>query len=617
VRLTIGARLMLCGACIVLIPFTLMGFVIYRQARQGIAVLVDNQLSCITRSMADYTQNKMEGDLRTGLALAGSATLVDAVEAVNLGGPRAGKTASDLSAWLASLVATDEYGKAYSAINVLGMNGSVLSSSLPGFIGMNLADRDYFKASLQGKTFISDILVNRLTNEPTVAISAPIPGRNGRPAGSCSLLVRTSALTEEMAKFVLGKTGFIWVVDADGLIVLHPDPAIAMKENIARLPGVEAVAKKVLAGESGNDSYTYKGAPKRCSHASVKLLGWTIISSMPESEFFATATRVRDLILVVGFAASALALLALFFLSRSISLPVKRSAGLAEAIAGGDLTHVVEKGILAKRDELGDLGRALDSMSRGLIRIATDIHSATAIVAEGSEEMSSSSQSMSQGATEQAAGAEEVSSSIEEMTATIRQNSDNATATESIASKAVTDAVQGSEAVTRCVDAMNEIAGKIGIIEEIARQTNLLALNAAIEAARAGESGKGFAVVASEVRKLAERSQVAASEITILARSSVELSRDAGRIIAAIVPDIRKTAGLVQEIAAASREQSAGVGQIGKAIVQLDSVIQQNASASEEMAAMSEELSSQSQRLATTIDFFKLPGHAASRLPSA
>ena len=213
---------------------------------------------------------------------------------------------------------------------------------------------------------------------------------------------------------------------------------------------------------------------------------------------------------------------------------------------------------------------------------------------------------MSQGATEQAASAEEVSSSVEEMAATIRQNSDNAAATEGIASKAVKDAEEGSEAVSKAVAAMKNIAEKTSIISEIARQTNMLALNAAIEAARAGESGKGFAVVASEVRKLAERSQNAAGEITELSGSTVALAQDAGKIIAEIVPDIRKTSELVREIAAASREQSVGVDQIGKAMVQLDTVIQTNASASEEMASMSEEFSGQAQQLADTIGFFKM-----------
>ncbi|KKL21754.1 hypothetical protein LCGC14_2442270, partial [marine sediment metagenome] len=190
----------------------------------------------------------------------------------------------------------------------------------------------------------------------------------------------------------------------------------------------------------------------------------------------------------------------------------------------------------------------------------------------------------------------------------IKQNSDNALQTEKISQKASQDAQEGGQAVTEAVNAMNDIAKKISIIEEIARQTNLLALNAAIEAARAGEHGKGFAVVASEVRKLAERSQSAAGEISELSSSSVEVAERAGELITQLVPDIQKTADLVQEISAASAEQTSGAEQINKAIAQLDQVIQQNASASEEMAATSEELNSQADQLQSTISFFKTNG---------
>jgi methyl-accepting chemotaxis protein len=220
--------------------------------------------------------------------------------------------------------------------------------------------------------------------------------------------------------------------------------------------------------------------------------------------------------------------------------------------------------------------------------------------------MSMSAQSISQGATEQAAGAEEVSSSVEEMSSSIRQNTDNAATTESMSRKAAEDGARGGVAVANTVRAMGEIAGKIGIVEEIARQTNLLALNAAIEAARAGEAGKGFAVVASEVRKLAERSQSAAAEISKLSASSVQIAHEAGKLLDGIVPDVRKTAELVQEISASSREQASGVDQIAKAVVQLDQVIQQNASASEEMASMAEELSGQAGTLNELVAVFKL-----------
>ncbi len=288
---------------------------------------------------------------------------------------------------------------------------------------------------------------------------------------------------------------------------------------------------------------------------------------------------------------------------------LKGITGKAREVATGNL--MIE---LKKRSPEDELMESLQNMVDKLKEVAMEVQSAADNVASGSQQLASSAQEMSQGATEQAASAEEASSSIEEMSSNIRQNADNALQTEKIAIKSSTDAQEGGKAVMQTVSAMKEIAGKISIIEEIARQTNLLALNAAIEAARAGEHGKGFAVVASEVRKLAERSQKAAGEISQLSSASVEVAERAGDMLTKMLPDIQKTAELVQEISAASKEQDTGAEQINKAIQQLDQVIQQNAGASEEMSSTAEELSSQAEQLQSIIAFFKVDTHGASGL---
>ncbi len=273
----------------------------------------------------------------------------------------------------------------------------------------------------------------------------------------------------------------------------------------------------------------------------------------------------------------------------------------AKQVARGNL--MVE---MKKRSENDELMESLGSMVEKLREVVMEVQSAADNVAAGGQQMSATAQQMSQGASEQAASAEEVSSSMEEMASSIRQNTDNALQTEKIAVKSAADAREGGKAVAETVAAMKEIATKISIIEEIARQTNLLALNAAIEAARAGEHGKGFAVVASEVRKLAERSHTAAGEIGQLSTTSVAVAEQAGEMLDRMLPEIQRTAELVQEIAASSREQDSGADQINKAIHQLDQVIQQNASASEQMASTTEELSSQAEQLKATIAFFTL-----------
>ncbi|QAZ68017.1 methyl-accepting chemotaxis protein [Solidesulfovibrio carbinolicus] len=298
------------------------------------------------------------------------------------------------------------------------------------------------------------------------------------------------------------------------------------------------------------------------------------------------------------------------FLTKAITGPVVKGVEFAKAMAEGDFTRLLD---IDQKDEMGILAASLNEMVGKLREVVAEVQSASENVASGSEELSASAQSMSQGATEQAASVEEISSSMEEMSSNIKQNAENAQQTQSIAVKAAQDAREGGEAVVSAVAAMKNIAEKISIIEEIARQTNLLALNAAIEAARAGEHGKGFAVVAAEVRKLAERSGSAAAEISELSSSSVQVAERAGSMLTKMVPDIQRTADLVQEIAAASQEQNSGADQINRAIQQLDQVVQQNASASEEMASTSEELSSQAEQLQSTMAFFRVDGATARR----
>ncbi len=346
--------------------------------------------------------------------------------------------------------------------------------------------------------------------------------------------------------------------------------------------------------------------------------------------------------IIFGLLASlAFAIAVSFVVVRSITRPLGTAVTLVNQVAEGDLTHTVtatstdELGLMLNsmnsmvsnlrsaanvaikisegdltvqpqaRSEKDALGQALVTMLSNLRNTVSQVTTAASNVASGSEEMSITAQQLSEGATEQAAAAEETTSSMEEMAASIQQNADNARQTDKIASKAAQDARTSGDAVNRTVGAMRQVAEKIGIIEEIARKTDLLALNAAVEAARAGEHGKGFAVVASEVRKLAERSQTAAGEISRLTTEGVQVAEGAGQMLDKLVPDIQKTAELLREISAASAEQSTGAAQVNKAIQQLDQVIQQNSSSSEEMAATAEELSSQAEVLQSSISFFK------------
>jgi methyl-accepting chemotaxis protein len=287
---------------------------------------------------------------------------------------------------------------------------------------------------------------------------------------------------------------------------------------------------------------------------------------------------------------------------------LRDTADLADRVADGDLT--VQPQPLSDKDTLG---LALERMVDRLRGVVADAITASNNVSAGSQELSAASEQISQGATEQAASAEEASASMEEMAANIKQNADNAAQTEKIARQSSADAEVSGQAVAQAVDAMQTIAEKITIVQEIARQTDLLALNAAVEAARAGEHGRGFAVVASEVRKLAERSQTAAAEISAVSSDTVKAAQSAGEMLTSLVPNIRKTAELVAEISAACREQDVGASQINEALQQLDKVTQQNADASDKMSATSEELAAQAEELQASIAYFRIEDGASSR----
>jgi methyl-accepting chemotaxis protein len=365
------------------------------------------------------------------------------------------------------------------------------------------------------------------------------------------------------------------------------------------------------------------------------------------------AAFAKMLMIGVILAVLLIAVVSATWIALSISRALARAVGLADAVAIGDLSQKIDN---VSDDEVGDLvkslnkmtanlnrtaavaneiahgnltveakrlsdadtlGMALERMVEKLRQIVAEALTAAQNVSAGSQELSASAEQLSQGATEQASSAEEASSSMEEMASNVKQNADNANQTEKIAAQSAKDAEASGAAVGRAVQAMQTIAEKITIVQEIARQTDLLALNAAVEAARAGEHGKGFAVVASEVRKLAERSQAAAAEIGTLSVETVKVAQEAGSMLSKLVPDIKKTAELVEEITSACREQDVGSAQINQAIQQLDKVGQQNASASEEVSSTSEELASQAEQLQSTISFFRIDEANRERVSAA
>ena len=369
------------------------------------------------------------------------------------------------------------------------------------------------------------------------------------------------------------------------------------------LDNVHAMAEKIEAAEDELDN-------------ELKLLLDEIIqfTQQAANKALEDERAAAMLLLILSVIALVVGVLIAYWITRSIMKQLGADPAevrvLAETIASGDLTMD-----LSAVDEKKRVGvyAAMINMQQKLIEVVQQIQGNSEQISSAATQVSATASSLSEATSEQAASVEETSASVEQMGASINQNSENAQITDKIASESATAAAEGGEAVEGTVKAMTQIAEKISIIEDIAYQTNMLALNAAIEAARAGEHGKGFAVVAAEVRKLAERSQVAASEISTLTSDSVKVAEKAGILLEKMVPDITRTAELVQEISAASEEQSSGVGQINSAMQQLDKVTQQNAAGSEELAATAEEMQAQSENLQQVITFFRLAADSAEK----
>ena len=424
-----------------------------------------------------------------------------------------------------------------------------------------------------------------------------------------------------------GESGYFWIDTSDGtnVVLLGRDSEGGNRIDLQDVLGNYLVRDIIEAGLSGGGYVDYyfpkseggEALPKRSYSAYFEPFDWIlgtgnyiddISSIVDEKRIEAMEDLRRSIYLSILFIIiSLLVVIAIsIILGRKISSPIIFASKITEKIARGDHSGSSDSRFANMKDEIGSLINSLSFMDNSLKGIVRQIINSSGIIAVSSNQLSSASSQLSQGATEQAASIEEISASIEQMNANIANNAVNAQETEKIARKASLDADESGKAVTLATTSLKQITDKISIIEEIARQTNLLALNAAIEAARAGEHGKGFAVVASEVRKLAERSQVAAGEILTISSETVTAADNASQMLEQLVPDIQKTAELVQEISAATTEQASGIDQVNSAITQMDSVVQQNASASEEVAATADTLVNQANDQKDTVAFFKV-----------
>jgi methyl-accepting chemotaxis protein len=460
-----------------------------------------------------------------------------------------------------------DIGNDYETIFIADATGAIRADGVGGgYIGINIGDRDYFKAAKAGQANVASPVKSKKTGMPVSVICTPLRGKDNEFLGILAAALKIDFLDKETSARI-GKTGYSFLVDKTGMILGHPQKELIFELNIKNVKGMEGIAEKMLSLQSGCANYEFQGKSKVAGFAPIALTGWSVGVTQDADEFLAPADSIRDMILLVGIGFLLLTLLGIFRFTRTISKPV-------------------------------------EEVTRGLTEGADQ-------VASGSVQVSSASQSLAEGATEQAAELEEISASLEQMSSMTKKNAENACQAQSMiteADKIVEDVNQHmgqmAQAIAEITKSSEETGKIIKSIDEVSFQTNLLALNASVEAARAGEAGAGFAVVANEVRNLALRAAEAAKTTTRLIANTMQAVKSGNELTQAtqtafqrnveISANIKK---LVEEISRASQEQAQGIGQVNNALGEVDKVTQQNAANSEESAAAAEEMSAQARQM--------------------
>jgi methyl-accepting chemotaxis protein len=568
-EMPLASKLVVAGITAVLVPVLAIGYFVYDKASKSQEISSKREVVLAAQSVSSMAQLAFAEELKLVKELSVGNTSIDVASAV----AKAKGEQKDLTTEIERLnrklaSAMKQIGEDYEVLYVAGLDGAIYADGSGGtYKGISLADRDYIQKAKEGKINVGKVIKSKKTGNPVAPVCAPIVSASGDIVGFMAAALKIDFLIDKISSVKIGETGYVYLIDGDGLIIAHPDKNMVLSANLKDVKGMEIILPKMLAHETGVEYYHYQGKEKISAYAPVPLTGWTVIAVQEKDEFMRPAHEIRNAILWIGAVSLILIGAAVMILSRRLSNPITRVlAGLAEAA-----------------------------------------HS----VAGSSTQIAATSHELADGASKQAAAIEETSSSLEEMSSMTKQNASNATEANRLMSEASRIVALANESMHHLTSFMSEISTSseetqkiIKTIDEIAFQTNLLALNAAVEAARAGEAGAGFAVVADEVRNLAMRAADAARNTAFLIEGTVKKIKDGSQFVEKtnqefrqVATTVTKSGELVSEIAAASQEQAQGISQVNKAVAEMDKVTQQNAASAEEADSSSEEMSAQAERL--------------------